>query len=166
MSNWSLLEISLFAFVTVAVGPVGVLVHELGHAVAARRFGAPVRELVATPEGPALSLVVAGVKVRFGLALGREMRSKDPEGWVDMGLDELTAEQAITALRAGPLAEAGYGAIGIVVLLAARLPTLPTVLLLMGLVGIVTSALANLRADGPPNSDGARIAALRSGLAS
>jgi membrane-associated protease RseP (regulator of RpoE activity) len=160
--DWSLLETALFAFVVLAVGPVGVLVHEVGHAVAARRFGAPVSELVAAPEGPALSFVVAGVRVRFGLGLGRDLRSQEPHGWVDLAVDELTAEQAIVALRAGPLAQAVYGAVGCLVVVAVGMPAVPTLLLASALLGVVGSALASLRANGRPGSDGARIAVLRS----
>jgi membrane-associated protease RseP (regulator of RpoE activity) len=164
MSGWSLLEVALYALAALALGPVGVLVHELGHAVVARRFGAEVVELVAAGEGPALSLVVAGVRVRCGLALGRELRSQEPEGWVSVGLDRLTTLQAIAALRAGPIAEAVYGAVAAVVVVAVGMPAVPTVLLLLGTLGTVVSALANLRADGPPETDGARIAALRERL--
>ena len=161
MGSLSGLELVVLIIAGAALAPVGVLVHELGHAFAARRFGADVNEVVAAPEGGSLSFVLMGFRVRFGLGLGRDLRSTDPEGWALVAVEGLTAAQLIAVLRAGPRAEAIYGACVAIAALVADLPGLPTVLLVLG--GLQTSVLAlvNLGAGGPPTSDGARIAALR-----
>ena len=161
MQSWNLLELVLFALALLVVMPAGVLVHELGHAVVARRFGIRVHELVSTPEGGTLSFVAGGVKVRVGLGLGRDLRSEEPNGWVTFDVAGLPAEQAIAVLRAGPRAQIGYGTIVTLVVLVLGLPLWPTVLLVSGSLGEIATGLYNLSDSGAPGSDGRRIARLR-----
>jgi len=64
---------------------LATLVHEAGHALVARRFGVPTRELVAAPEGPAITIRRKQFVLRVGLGLGRDLRSKDPLGSFEIG---------------------------------------------------------------------------------
>lgn len=152
--------IALFG-VSLVLQPLGILVHELGHALTARRFGARVDSVVAAAEGPAVKTTVAGLHLHLGLGLGRDLRSREPAGWAQLALQDLTAAQTISVLRAGPIAQAAYGAIVGGLALALPLATLPTVLIGTSATAAVASAVRNLNANGPPESDGARIAALR-----
>jgi membrane-associated protease RseP (regulator of RpoE activity) len=159
-----LASLALFA-VLLIISPLGILIHELGHALTARRFGARVDEIVAAGEGPALAATVGGTRVRVGLGLTRDLRSPEPGGWAFIAADGLTAPQAIAILRAGPLWQAAYGVLVLVVALAAPLGVLATVLIVMAAVSQVWIAAANLKPDGAPHSDGARIAAIRAEVA-
>jgi len=110
----------LFA-VLLVISPLGVLIHELGHALTARRFAARADELVAAGEGPALAATVAGTRVRVGLALTRDLRSEEAAGWADIAVDGISAAQVIEVLWAGPLWQAGYGLLVSVLAVAAPL---------------------------------------------
>jgi hypothetical protein len=165
MSHGSLVGSLALLAVLLVMSPLGVLVHELGHAVTARRFGARVDEIVAAGEGPAVTATVGGARVRFGLGLTRDLRSREAAGWVQIVADEISAAQAIAVLRGGPLWQAAYGGVVSALAIAAPLHVMPTVLLVATALAQVWAAVANLAPDGSPESDGARIAAIRAGVA-
>src|SRR3954468_1575039 len=161
ISHASLVEAAALFVVLLVISPLGVLVHELGHALTARRFGARVDELVAAGEGPALAATVAGTRVRVGLGLTRDLRSEEAAGWADIGVDGISAAQVIAVLRAGPLWQAAYGCLVAVLAVAAPLDVLPTALVCVAALRQVAMAMGNLAPNGAPESDGARIAAIR-----
>lgn len=165
MSHGTLVgALGLFA-VALVLQPLGILVHELGHAVTARRFGARVSEIVAAGEGPAFNASVGGTRVRLGLGLTRDLRSREAHGWAAIVFDELSASQVVTVLKAGPLWQTTYGAVVLVFAVALPLDTVPKVLFALTGLAQVLVARANLRPDGPANSDGAQIAAIRARIA-
>jgi membrane-associated protease RseP (regulator of RpoE activity) len=144
---------------------LSTLVHELGHALAARREGVPVRALASEPEGPAVTFRRSGTFVRIGLGLGRDLKSRAPRGFVRLHFpDWITPEAAIRILRAGPLAEAAYGSL-LLFGAALPLPTVPRIVLLLDAVGSMASARFNLSSTRHPWSDGAQIALIRAAVA-
>lgn len=153
-------SLALFG-VLLVLQPLGVLCHELGHALTAKRFGARVNGVVATSEGPAVLMRIAGIPASFGLGLTRDLRSREPVGWAIVVVQDLTRPQAVAVLRAGPITQAIFGLAVVLVVLALPLAILPTVPFVMTGVSECASGLANLRPGRRPESDGSRIAALQ-----
>ncbi len=140
--------------------PLATVVHEAGHALMARRYGLPIRAFVAAPEGPALTLRRDNLVLRVGLGLGRDLRSKEPEGWVLLELPALAPERAIAILRAGPLAEADFGAL-VIVLAALPQPWPTRIILVLNGIAMLASARVNLTDRSHPYSDGSQIQRIR-----
>jgi membrane-associated protease RseP (regulator of RpoE activity) len=139
--------------------PVGIFVHEVGHVLVARRNGATVRALVVAPEGPSVTVRVAGVPICLGLGLKRDLRSREAMGWVDLRSDRLTARQAIAIFAAGPAAETAYWILVVLTGVLAPAPTIVRIVLIAGVFNLA-NAVANLftRKEG---SDGQMIRHLR-----
>lgn len=150
---------SLAVFV---LSPLSTLVHEAGHALAARWLGVPIREVVVHGDGPGLVLTRSGVRFRLGLGLARDLRSKAPFGWVMMDLSGAGAREAIVILTAGSVAQALFGAVLLGAAFIAPIAVDFQVLLAgVGLCGM-SGAVLNLVLDGGGRSDGARIRRIRS----
>jgi hypothetical protein len=96
--------------------------HELGHALVARLYGVDVEELVATPEGRAISVTIGGLPMRIGLGLKRELRSKEMAGWVKLREAGLSARKERHILWAGPIAHGGFSAMLLAIGGLAHLP--------------------------------------------
>jgi membrane-associated protease RseP (regulator of RpoE activity) len=139
---------------------LGTLVHELGHAMVARRHGVTVHELMSEPEGPALVFRRKNLVVRVGMGLGRDLRSRAASGWVLLESPRLETREAIEILRAGPLAQAALGTIELC-LAAAPLPLLGRVMLALTGATTTFTAAANLLDRSHPGSDGSQIAWLQ-----
>jgi hypothetical protein len=150
----------LYAFpLALLLVPVGVFVHEVGHVLVARRHGATVKALVVAPEGPSVTVRVAGVPICLGLGLKRDLSSREAVGWVNVTSDPVTARQAIAILAAGPATECVYWTL---LVLAGALTPLPALVRIILVVGVFN--LANAVAGFFSNregSDGQRIRRLR-----
>jgi hypothetical protein len=144
--------------------PAAIAVHEAGHAIVAHRYGARVHEFVAAPEGPALRFVVAGARVRLGLGLLRDSRSREPLGWVDVDVSSLTDEQRRRMVLAGPVAQMAFGAVVLGVLTLAPVSVDVHVVLGLSAGAVLLDGALNLTSD-DPRSDGGRIRQLRDGTA-
>jgi hypothetical protein len=158
LSTWALL---LFGLLAVLLTPVIVLVHELGHAIAARLHGLAVEEVVVAPEGRTVAVRIAGMPIRMGLGLKREFRSTTPVGWVRPRPGEISDRAAIQILLAGPIAEALFGAAMLAVRALDPPPAPLGSLLVIGGILSVGGAVSSLVRDHDGRSDGARIRQIR-----
>lgn len=152
----------VFAYFLLALilPPLATVVHEAGHALIARRYGVPIRAFVASPEGPAITLRRHNLFLRVGLGLGRDLRSKEPEGWVLLELPTLAPERAIAILRAGPIAEAAFGSL-VIALAVLPQPWSSRIILALNGLAMLGSAWANLSDRSHPYSDGSQIQRIR-----
>jgi hypothetical protein len=136
-----------FAALLLAAFIAGTVVHELGHALAARLVGSPVTEIQFG--GRLLKFHVRGVLVAVGPGLG---------GHVHLSSDRLQARPRAAVLLAGPTANLLVG--GACLLLPA--PHWETAYMA---ICVLTSALRDLVPDGDftadSQSDGTRLARLR-----
>jgi hypothetical protein len=154
---------ALFLVLMVVGQAAAIALHEAAHAIVAARYGTPVYEIAAAPEGPALRFRFAGVPVRIGLGLTRDGRSEDPLGWVCLDPSSLTVEQHRRVLLAGPLAEMVFGAVAVAAVAFADLNVLAHVMLGLNTGSILLRGARNLTSDSP-DSDGGRIRLLRQGV--
>jgi len=158
-------QVVLFFAISLVITPLSVIAHELGHALAARHYGADVSEFVASGEGPSATGSVRGIRVRLGLGLGRDLRSREAQGWVRIDFSTLTPQQMIRVLCAGPAAQALYGALLLVAMvLALGSPVLIPIMFGLCGAGSIVEAVLNLTRDGHGRSDGAKIRAIRAGV--
>ncbi len=156
-SGWAVAATMLLALVLITAP---TLVHELGHAVAARGHGIRVGALVAMPEGPSITWTRRGLTFRVGLGLLRDMRSREPAGWVEINAAHVNRRAARQVLLAGPAAEGAFG----VLLLAGATLSLPLgarICLVVTGIECIWSAVYNLVADGNGQTDGAQLRMLR-----
>ncbi len=154
---------ALYLVLMIVGQAAAVAVHEVAHAIVAARYGTPIYEIAAAPEGPALRFRFAGVPVRIGLGLTRDGRSEDPVGWVCLDPSSLTAQQHQRVLLAGPLAEMMFGALAVAAVAFADLSVLAHVALGLNAGSVLLRGARNLSSD-RPESDGARIRQLRQGV--
>jgi hypothetical protein len=153
----------LFVFLGgLLLAPLATLVHEAGHALAARRYGVPVHALVSSGEGPSVAFSTrTGVQVRLGLGLGRDLRSSEPLGWVLVDSSRLAPREATIILLAGPAAQGLFGVLVLSATIALPMATDARVLFALGALGTCANALSNLVGDAGGHSDGAKIRQLR-----
>jgi membrane-associated protease RseP (regulator of RpoE activity) len=152
----------LFVPVLVVVERIGVLVHELGHALTAQRLGARVTQIYIGGSGRAWTFRIAGFWVRLGLSLHGQPERDEPGGWAGIAFNELDPDGAIRVLRTGPLAHLAYALAVILLALVAPVGGAVTTPLTISGASVACNALHNLRPNGPPSRDGVRIAAIRS----
>ena len=159
--DWSTGATLLFGLLTVVLWPATVLVHELGHALVARRYGVAIEELVVAPEGRTIRFTIAGTPVRLGLGLKREHTSTEFEGWVRFRPGYLSSRAVARILWAGPLAHGTFSTLLVLTGLLAGLPApLPLPCVVGGALGLC-SAIGNIVSDGDGNSDGAQLRRMR-----
>ena len=157
-------QVVLFFAISLVITPLSVVVHELGHALAARHYGADVQEFVASGEGPAATATVGGARVRLGLGLGRDLRSREALG---LGPHRLLHADCAAG---DPRALCGPGRPGPLRRPAVRRRPadprasvlLPVMLGLCG-AGSIAEAALNLTRDGHGRTDGAQVRAIRAG---
>jgi hypothetical protein len=158
---WSTGATLVFGLLAVVLWPATVLVHELGHALVARLYGVDVEELVATPEGRAISVTIGGVPMRIGLGLKRERRSEEMAGWVKLRGAGLSARKERHILWAGPIAHGGFSILLLAIGGLAHLPNpVPLPLVASGACGLI-DAVANVVRDGDGQTDGAQLRRIR-----